>query len=390
MFIGIGLSLEKNEYIYIYKRNSYIMISATSYNNIDLVSQHVVTQINSPIKTVHVEKKQILWNNTSNFKDGLYTMHSNLEHIAGETVYGKGRGHKKEAVKSVTSYLERSSHMDVFKCVEGGTIIKSPPTKEDCITKLKELGTRALKYYSSLSYEQTEVTDHWAGALRGIRRGTPLNISVPSEARILKRDGKRFSGKPITPKDQVIDIIKSSRGMLAEGFVISFLNSGLRCPECKSVGHIGWCDGVTHRSVDAFRDAVCMNCYSNGDITLFEIKTRWEKVIQKSGNGTYAGNFVALNTLMTLNANVYLVLASRDTGDVRVGKITSAKMRGNHNWLYALQEGLKWGAPSSFVTCANGFMKCPVTMQPLIKTITDSFIEEVTSEALKGVDGLKK
>ncbi len=336
---------------------------------------------------IHIPISQIPWKSTPNFRNGLYAMRQNLEHIAGDKVFGKGKSYVTAGIKSVTSYLERSAQMDVFKCVEGGTIITTPPTKEEFITKLQELGTRAMDYYSNLPYEQTEVTDHWAKAAR-VRNGAPLDPCIPLQKRVLNRGGKRFTAKPMTAKETVIDLIKGSRGMLAEGPTIAFLNSGLKCPECKIIGKIGWCDGVSHRSVDAFRDAVCMNCHNNGVITLFEIKTRWEKVVAKSGNGTYAGSFVALNTLMTLKANVYLVIVSRDTGDVRIGKITSAKMRGNHNWLYALQEGLGWGAPSSYVTCDGGFMHCPVKMPPLIETMTDSLVDEIATTALEGIDGL--
>lgn len=336
---------------------------------------------------IRLTVSQIPWNSTPNFRNGLYAMRQNIEHIAGDNVFGKGKSRATAGVKAVASYLERSAQMDVFKCVEGGTIITTPPTKEEFITKLQELGTRALDYYSNLPYEQTDVTDHWAEAAR-IRNGAPLDPRIPLQKIVLNRSGTRFSAKIVTAKYTVIDIIKGSRGMLAEGPTVAFLNSGLKCPECKVVGQIGWCDGVSHRSVDAFRDAVCMSCRKNGVITLFEIKTRWEKVAVKSGNGTYAGSFVALNTLMTLNANVYLVIVSRDTGDVRIGKITSAKMIGNHNWLYALQEGLEWGAPSSYVTCAAGFMHCPVKMPPLIETMPDSLIEEIATAALGGIEGL--
>lgn len=328
----------------------------------------------------------IPWKSTPNFKKGLFSMHTNLEYISGENVFGKGKSRKMEAVRSVTSYLERSARMDVFKCVEGGTIILSSPTKEEFIAKLVALGNRAIPYYSLL-YEQKDVTDHWAESAR-VHNGSPLSISIPLHKRVLQSGGKRFTAKPITTVEQVIYIIKGSRGVLSEGPVVAFLNTGLRCPECKSLGQIGWCDGISHRSVDAFRDAVCMNCHNNGVITLFEIKTRWESVVAKSGNGTYAGSFVALNTLMTLKANIYLVIVSRDTGDVRIGKITSAKMRGNQNWLYSLQEGLGWGAPSSYVTCANGFMKCPVKMVPLLETLPDSLVDEISTEALKRIDGL--
>jgi hypothetical protein len=343
------------------------------------------TTTNNNIKEIPFS--QIRWDATPNFRKGLFAMKTNIDNIAGEKVFGKGKGFTKTGVKSVTSFLERSANMDVFKCVEGGTIITSPPTREDLINKLKGIGDRALNYYYNLPYDQTDVTDQWAKAAR-VRHCDPLDTSIPLQKRVLSSSGPRFTSKVVSVKDTVIDLIKASHGMLAEGHVVAFLNSGLKCPECKQIGHIGWCDGVSHRSVDSFRDAVCMNCHKKGIITLFEIKTRWEHIISKSGNSTYAGSFVALNTLMTLNANIYLVVASRDTGDVRIGKITSAKMIGNRNWLYALQEGFSWGAPSSYVICEKGLKKCPIKMPPLIDIMNYSFVDEISTEALKIIDGL--
>lgn len=344
-------------------------------------------QVKQQVKKQVEEKKnfkQLSWKATPNFCGNVYSMVANLKHICGEDVYGKNRGKEVAAQKSVVNFLERSANMDIFKCIESGDIISTPPTKEYLINKLVCLGKRALEYYSNVPYEQTEVRDHWAEDAR-VRLGAPMNKSVPLQARVLNRSGKRFSAKTITVNETVIDMIKSSRGMLAEGFVVAFLNSGLRCPECKMVGKIGWCDGVSHRSVDGFRDAVCMNCQQNGVNTLFEIKTRWEKAASSCGNGTYAGSFVALNTLMTVNVNVYLVIVSRDTGDVRIGKITSAKMRGNHNWLYALQEGFTWGGPSSYVTCAKGFVTCPVKMTPLVEIMPNELVDQIAKEALEKI-----
>jgi hypothetical protein len=325
--------------------------------------------------------QQLSWKDTVNFRGNTYGMINNLKNICGEDVYGKNRGKEVDGRKSVTSFLERSSKMDVYKCVEGGDIISTPPTNEYMVNKLAELGKRAIKYYSSLPYEQTKVSDLWAKDAN-VQRGAPLNKCIPRQARVLNRSGKRFTAKNITVNETVIDMLKNSRGMLSEGFVVSFLNSRLKCPECKMVGKIGWCDGVSHRSVDAFRDAVCTNCLEKGVVTLFEIKTRWERAAVDSGNGTYTGSFVALNTLMTINANIYLVMVSRDTGDVRIGKITYAKMRENHNWLYALQEGFTWGGPSSYVSCEDGFMVCPVKMPPLVETLTDDMVNKISQEAL--------
>ncbi len=83
------------------------------------------------------------------------------------------------------------------------------------------------------------------------------------------------------------------------------------------------------------------------------------------------------------------MIASRDTGDVHIGKITSAKMRTNHNWLYALQEGYTWGGPSSYVTCAKGLMHCPVKMPILVETMTDDYVERVVNAAISQIDELK-
>jgi hypothetical protein len=333
-------------------------------------------------KNTNTSKKEIpvkmLWNDTPNFSGGSYSMISNIREICGETVFGKKRGQETFANGHVINFLIMSSKAAIFKCVEGGKIINKPLSSDDLVTKLVEQGNRAFIYYTSLN-EHIEVRDHWSeDAL--VRKGTPLNISIPLHIRVLKRDGKRFSGNYITAKEQVVNMIKNSRDMLAEGHVIYFLNSGLKCPECKEIGHIGWCDSISHLSVDAFRDAVCMNCHSKGVYTLFEIKTRWENSVK--GKWTYAGSFAALNTLMTISANIYLVIASRDTGNVRIGRITSARMRGNHNWLYALQEGLSWGSPSSFVTCAKGLFLCPVKMTPLIETMPDHIVDDITSTAL--------
>jgi hypothetical protein len=324
----------------------------------------------------------VSWRLTPNFKKGSFTMNSEINKITGDNVFGIGKSKSKEGIESVMSFLEKSSNMEIFKHIEGGTVITSPPSKNDLVVKLYDYCKRAIGYYSNLPYDQIEVSDMWSRDA-GVFVGSPLDTRIPRQKRVLSRGGKRFSSKIITIREAVIGIIKNSRGMLSESYVVSFLNSSLKCPECKSIGHIGWCDGMSQKSVDCFRDAVCMNCHNNGKITLFEIKTRWENIVSNGGNTTYAGSFAALNTLMTLNANIYLVIASRDTGDVRIGKITSAKMRGNHNWLYALQEGQHWGTPSSYVTCLGGLSKFSLKMIKLVDVMTDSFMNSIEIEVVK-------
>jgi len=325
--------------------------------------------------------KNIDWTNTPIMKGGVFQFKKQFDQVCGDTAFGYGRGKAKEGYVNTKSFMEHACGLDVFQGVPPGDILKAPPTEQECILKLRALNDRAYAYYSEI--EQTRVTDHWSRDA-GVKDGCAFDLNIPRQKRVYNRQGKRFSGVPLSTEEQVRDMIEDNSGMLSEGHVVAFLNSGLKCPECKVVGQIGWCDGITHKSVDAFRDAVCMNCRKNGVATLFEIKTRWEKHVAKE-RGTYAGSFVALNTLMAMKANVYLVIASRDTGDVRIGKITSAKMRGNRNWLYALQEGFTWGGPSSYVVCEKGLSLCPVKMPILIEIVTDDFCKRVADAVLGGV-----
>lgn len=328
------------------------------------------------------EKRNISWDQTPLFKRGKYSLSKQLNTLCGEKVFGYKNNYANRARDSVFNFLEKAASMEIMKGVPTGHIVLVPPTHAECVAKLTGLCERASKYYTK--YPQTDVSDLWAKRIRKLDDGEPLDISNQHHHRVWKSGTKRFSGKVHTLREQITEMVRGSRGMLAEGHVIAFLNSGLRCPECKAVGKIGWCDGISHRSVDAFRDAICMSCHVKGILTLFEIKTRWENMIDN--HGTFAGSFAALNTLMILNANIYLVIASRDTGDVRIGKITYATMRGNKNWLYALQENFDWGRPSSYVFCEGGMSKTPVKMPPIMENLTEEFLESVYDEVLKNVD----
>ena len=318
------------------------------------------------------------WYERSKMTLGVYgSLYTSLDTITGECVYGKNRGKTKKAYELLCNYMEKSENMECFQTIKPGKIINTPPTHIDMVIKLKEYINRAKEYYANQPL--TNITDTWAGG--NIYEGSPLNKNIEYHARILQRSEKRFKGKPSTIEEQITELITSSHGMLSEGHVIAFLNTNSKCPECNTVGSIGWCDGITHRSVDGFRDAICMSCKEKGINTLFEIKTRWECAIHKNKDpGTYSGSFAAINSLMMMKANVYLIIASRDTGYIRIGKITSAKLRGNKNWLYALQEGFDWGAPSSYVSCDKGLVLLPLHMNPLINL--DKSIKNVIQEVL--------
>jgi hypothetical protein len=319
------------------------------------------------------------WKNTPNFKRGIFSFLQKLELTCGENVYGKNNGKEKQAYIQLIAYLEKASNMSIFKNIPNSYIIKDPPTQQELVQKMTNIGTRALSYYKK--FKQQDIVDTWSNEAF-IKDGEPLNKSNELHRRVMRKHGKRFITRTISVKNQVRNIITECRGILSEGHIIAFLNSVLKCPICNAVCKLGWCEGSSPLSIDSFRDAVCTNCQSHGVRTLFEIKTRWEQDVINCGNGTYAGSYVALNTLMAIKANVYIVIASRDTGNVRIGKITSSSIRGNRNWLYALQEGFSWGSPSSFVTCDNGLELCPVTMPSLEESLDDKIIKKITDQSL--------
>ena len=320
-----------------------------------------------------------LWYQRMNMTTGVHgSLYSNIENIAGVCVFGKNRGKTKKAYELLFKYIETTENMECFLTVEPGKIITNTPSHEDLFIKLLKYVNRSIEYYKNKPLIM--VKDKWA--LGDIYDGSPLNKKILHHSRLLERSEKRFIGKTTTLSEHITELVTSSTGMLCEGYVIAFLNTLLPCPECNTIGHIGWCDAMSHRSIDAFRDAICMNCKEKNIITLYEIKTRWECGIQKNkDNGTYAGSFAAINALMKIKANVHLVVVSRDTGDIRIGKITSAKLRGNKNWLYSLQEGLEWGSPSSYVYCDKGLEILPKKMKPLIDI--DKNIKSVIEEVIK-------
>ena len=327
--------------------------------------------------------KSIIWNQTPNFKYGSFSIYKQIESITGEESFGKGKDYSERAYKFLFDYLERSVDMKVMKGIPDSKIILSPPTRKNCIDKLIRLCERAEKFYSK--YPQTEVIDNWAERIRHLRQGEPLRKSEQLKYSICSSSKKRFSGKQTTLREQITHMVENSKGMLSEGYIISFLNSNLRCRECNVMGQIAWCEGISNKSVDSFRDAICVNCYRNkGILTLFEIKTRWEKMVK--GKGTYAGSFVALNVLMTLQANIYLVIVSRDNGNVRIGKITESNIRANKNWLYSIQEDFGYGSPSSYVMCGKGMFKMTNKMKPLVKNLTDDFCQGIFREVLSKIN----
>lgn len=329
--------------------------------------------------TIKKYMKHATWNRTPITDKGVFALRQQVAKVCGDATYGKGHGKIKEGVQSLVDNVQEVSTDEHYLELSAGTHVKLAPTEEECVEKVRDLKASALKYYSM--NPKILVTDHWYKDAK-VKEGAALNANVPLQKRVLQRAHpvKRFTGVNYPAAKHADDMVKECNGWLAEGFVVAFLNSGFRCPECKVAGAIGTVDAITHTSVDAFRDAVCLSCRSRGVLTLFEIKTRWES--RATSNRIYAGSFVAINSMLAAKVNVYMVVASRDTGTVRYGKITKAELRENKNWLYAVQEGLDRGAPSCYVTCGAGLKVCPIKMTPLKETLTNSVMARIVEKGL--------
>jgi len=322
------------------------------------------------------------WIHTPNFYNGIWVFKNNIRHICGDDVFGYGKGRSEMAVNNVIHFLEKSDDLQYLKSVKPCKIINKDPTYEELVCNLLNICKRSSLYFKK--FPKTKVKDNWAYKVKNIKVAHPVNKSIHQHKKLLEYGNKRFTGYKQNINDTIKNVILDNEGILAELYVLSFLNNNIKCPECKVNGKISSCEQYNINCSDSFRDGICMNCYNNDKLTLFEIKTRWEKDI-KNKNFTHAGSFVALNVLFSMKANVYLVVVSRDTGTVRLGKITTSKPRANKNWLYSLQENFKWGSPSSLVICKNGLHILPNKMKPLKDVLTKNVCNKVSKQILEEI-----
>jgi hypothetical protein len=328
--------------------------------------------------------KNIAWNKTSNFS-GQRPMDS-FKHqvyaITGNKTYGNGHGKEKYAHVNLLKFLERAVVSDMFLEIPSGKIMTEDPTDD----MLVDLLVSYMK--NDIAACRLNIEDRWA-ALSGSRVGDPMCDSNGRQNRILK-DGPRprFVDKPVSKKEYM-KVCTSNEGMLSEGFVVTFLNKKLKCPECGVKGQIGWCTSHDYTKVDSFRDSVCMSCKQKGINTLFEIKCRWESKAALSNEGISAGSYVALNSLMAMRANVWIVVVSKDTGNIRIGKINRAEIAPNKNWLFFVQHELGCAGPSSKVFCHGGLRLAPITMKPLTKSLNSHRMKRIAEASIDRIDRME-
>jgi hypothetical protein len=123
-----------------------------------------------------------------------------------------------------------------------------------------------------------------------------------------------------------------------------------------------------------------MGCNNRGISTVYEIKTRNDRAMIGK-NSTYAGDWVAIEAYHRTNINTILIVVSRDTGAIRVGRITRWRMLGKPRFMYGLQEHTKLSSPSSLVFCDNGFTKLNITLV-LNNYVTPELCNKVVSSVL--------
>ena len=294
--------------------------------------------------------------------------------LCGEKIFKNTANHTGIFAFDVIKENLQKSLKSYYTTINTGKIISEPLTYQDCVDKMViELENDKQFYRRQNGY--LDIVDSWAES-QGKRKCT---------TDIEQEDRPRFLGIPINEEDFLKKQIKQCEGILSEGYIIAHLNTAGCCPECGIRGKIGWCESLKHSS-NSFRDGICMNCHENNVITLFEIKTRWENSIAGK-NTTYAGDYAALNVLFRMRANVYLVVSSRDTGIVRLGKITFAFMKVNERFLYAIQEKLKWGSPSTTVKCGDGLVEMKEKINPpMIQTLSEDICENIGKEALSRLE----
>jgi hypothetical protein len=124
-----------------------------------------------------------------------------------------------------------------------------------------------------------------------------------------------------------------------------------------------------------------MGCNSKRIKTVYEIKTRKEREIIDR-NDTPAGDWVSIETYRRKNINVVLVVVSKDTGTIRVGRITRWKIVGKPRFMYGLQERTKLSSPASHVFCEDGFTKLDISLV-LNNYVTPELCKKVMANILK-------
>lgn len=279
--------------------------------------------------------------------------------------------------------------------IPSGDIARRPQTiGADVERAVEDLRACTMDYDTRKQPKITDSTDEWAKQ-HAVKPITALFNDKGKKCthRITNTSSPRFSATIIESKE---DYVRSravglsgkpqdTRGFLAEEYILSYLNQFGVCPECNVRGAFASCGGSGDGETSgAFRDGVCLSCKEKGQDTLFEIKTRNEKAVQqqtyRNGNiSVHAGSLVALVSLLAAGAKVYVILVSRDTGDIRVSKIQDIRPLATEDFCYNVEcEDRIVGSPRSTVyvrpcqTLKMDPMDCWLTKETSLKVLEEA------------------
>lgn len=238
-----------------------------------------------------------------------------------------------ENIKFTISYIDELLKQKLTENnITVGPAIFTKPTQTDCEIYVKQYIDYHKDYWDRNGYFQVDDTGYG--------------------------NKKRYIGRSLTKDEYIYNKIRGISGIISELFIISFLNnSTFTCPICSQGHRLHLCNtkGIS------FCDAICMGCNSKGIKTVYEIKTRKEREIINRNN-TPAGDWVSIETYRRKNINVVLVVVSKDTGTIRVGRVTRWKIVGKSRFMYGLQEHIKLSSPASHIFCEDGFTQLDISL----------------------------
>lgn len=301
-----------------------------------------------------------------------------LDRLCGNTVFQGTAPHTVELAEKRIKKLLCNYATEYYTSFTRGIIQNRLPSKHELVSRFTDELKSHISFYDRYD-GLLKIKDNWADAL-----GKPK--CSPNVKKI--ENVPRFSAYHVDKTKYIKECLQTCKSFIIECLAIYHLNTEHTCPECNGRNCISWSGGSGHTHSSSFRDGICLRCLDNNKITIFEVKSRWEKCVRQQDR-IYAGNYISLTSLFSLNANIYMVVVSRDTGNVRMGKATFGYMRIREKFLYALQENENWGSPSSYVICEGGIYVIG-NIKNLLSLYNSNYIEDVKSKSFLNITDLVK
>jgi hypothetical protein len=203
-------------------------------------------------------------------------------------------------------FLDCMKQSEIYTSIPEGDVLVDTPSEQMLISNL---------------------VDHISTFMSKYEKGKYVTTFKHEKTKFEKARSRDLTLEILTNDQCMRECTLSVPGFLTQGFIIAHLNkTRFECPECGSVSTIGWISSKNKLS-SSFTEGVCMNCRSLNIGTYFKIKTRVDRAMDRySGlSRVYAGTFTGINSLISAKANVYMIMASRESsGKISIGKIVRA------------------------------------------------------------------